>query len=433
MFTTIASLGAILSPPAVLPEVLTPEFFLANYPNVTKIIFAAALGLLLGTEREWSQKPAGMRTFTLIATVGAVMTVLGDPVLIALGGLLVVIQGTVFALRGLLGKDDELLLTTAVSMILAYGIGVLIGRGLFFEGVVVGVLTTFLLVLRRELHGFARNLSKDEIRSSIEFAILAFVIFPLLPNQPIGPWNAINPRTVWLLVVAVSAIGFANYLIVQRYGTKGIAITSFFGGLVNSTAVIGEIVSRTRQNTDVGKIAVGAILLANAAMAFRDMLIAVTFIPGIAANIAVPLGAITITGILLSYAVSDWSDELAMDFESPFNLRTALKFGALFLGILVVSAGAQNLYGSSGFIMSSFFGGLFSSGAVTTSVVLLVQSGQITHSVATLAIIAAVSASILVKVGLAISMERTLAVPVTTATGILIVVGVIAGLAVTIP
>lgn len=417
---------------AVLPDFLTPEFFISNHPNVTKIIFAAALGLLLGTEREWSQKPAGMRTFTLISTVGAVMTILGDTVLIALGGLLVVVQGSVFAVRGLLGEDDTLLLTTSVSMILAYGIGVLIGRGLFFEGVVVGVLTTFLLVLRRELHGFARNLSKEEMRSSIEFVVLAFVIFPLLPNQTIGPWNAINPRTLWLLVVAVSAIGFANYLIVQRYGTKGIAITSFFGGLVNSTAVIGEIVSRTRQNTNISEIAVGAILLANAAMAFRDMLIAIAFIPGIAADIAVPLGAITLTGIGLSYAVSDWTGDLSMEFESPFNLRTALKFGGLFLAILVVSAGAQNIYGSSGFIVSSFFGGLLSSGAVTTSVVLLVQSGQISHGVATLAIVAAVSASILVKIGLAVSMERSLAVPVTTATSVLILVGAVTGWAVII-
>lgn len=417
---------------ALLPDFLTPEYFITNHPNITKIVFAAALGLLLGTEREWSQKPAGMRTFTLIATAGTVMTIIGEPVLLALAGLLIVVQGSVFAARGLLGEED-LLLTTAVTMILAYGIGILIGQGLYFEGVIVGVLTTFLLVLRRELHGFARNLSKDEIRSSIEFAVLAFVVFPLLPNRTIGPWDAINPRTVWLLVVAVSAIGFANYLIVQRYGTKGIAITSFFGGLVNSTAVIGEIVSRTRQNADVGQIAVGAILLANAAMAFRDLLIAVTFIPGLAMDIGVPLGAITLSGIALSYIMSDWSGDLEMEFDSPFNLRTALKFGALFLGILVLSAGAQNVYGPSGFIVSSFFSGLLSSGAVTTSVVILVQSGQIAHDTAAVAIIAAVSASILVKLGLAISMDRSLAVPVTAATSVLIVVAAIAGVAVVLP
>lgn len=412
-------------------EVLSPEYFIANYPNVTKIVFAAALGLLLGTEREWSEKPAGMRTFTIITVLATVMTIVEEPWLLVLGGVLVVIQGTVFAIRGLVRDEENLLLTTSTAMVLAYGIGVLIGKGLLFEGVIVGVLTAFLLVLRRELHGFARNLSHDEIRSAIEFTVLAFVIYPLLPNQSLGPWGAINPRTVWLLVVAVSALGFANYLIVQRYGTRGIAITSFFGGLINSTAVIGELITRTRHSGRLSEVAVGVVLLANAAMAFRDMLIALTFIPELALSVGAPLAAITLTGIGLSYLISDWSGDLTLEFDSPYNLRTALKFGALFLVVLVVSAGAQALYGASGFLVSSFLGGLISSGAVTTSVVLLIQSGQISHGVATGGIIAAVSASILVKLGLVVSMDRSLTLPVSVATALLIVTGFVAAVVAT--
>jgi uncharacterized membrane protein (DUF4010 family) len=410
---------------------LSPDYVLEHYPNVTRLVFAAALGMLLGTEREWSHKPAGTRTFTIITTLAAVMVVADEPALLLLGGGLVVIQGSVFAFRGLLTGDESYLLTTSVSMILAYGVGVLVGKGYFLEGVIIAVITTFLLVLRRELHGFARNLSKDEIRSAIEFAILAFVIYPLLPDQPLDPWGAVNPRTVWLLVVAVSGIGFANYLIVKRYGARGIAITSFFGGLVNSTAVIGEIVSRTRQNAGLSQIAVGSILLANAAMAFRDLLIAVTFIPGISIQLAAPLGAITLSGIALSYVLSDWDVNLELDFDSPFELWPALKFGVLFLLVLVASAGAQSAYGASGFLVSSFFSGLVSSGAVTTSVVLLVQSGQIGHGLATAGIITGVSASILVKLGLVVSMNRSLTRPVATATAVLIVAAAAAAAVVT--
>ncbi|MEA5408093.1 MgtC/SapB family protein [Haloarculaceae archaeon H-GB2-1] len=172
---------------------VSPDYVLEHYPNVTRLVFAAALGMLLGTEREWSQKPAGTRTFTIITTLAAVMVVAEEPALLLLGGALVVIQGSVFAFRGLITGDESYLLTTSVSMILAYGVGVLVGKGYFLEGVIIAVITTFLLVLRRELHGFARKLSKDEIRSAIEFAILAFVIYPLLPNQPLDPWGAVNP------------------------------------------------------------------------------------------------------------------------------------------------------------------------------------------------------------------------------------------------
>lgn len=405
---------------------LSPEWVLAEYPLVMKIVFATALGMLLGIEREWSEKPAGLRTFTIITLAATVLTIADEPILLVLGGVLVIFQGSVFALRGLFGEADTYLLTTATSMILAYGIGVLIGKGQFQIATIVAIVTSLVLVLRRELHGFARNLSKDEIQSALELGILAFVIYPLLPTRSFGPSGAIAPRTIWLLVVAVSAIGFANYLVVQRYGAKGIAITSFFGGLVNSAAVIGEIVSRTRQRPDLSQIAVGGILLANAAMAFRDMLIAVAFIPDLIFDLGIPLVTISVTGVALSYLYSDWNIDLEIEFDSPFNLETALKFGALFLIVLVVSATAQTVLGNVGFLVSSFFSGMVSSGAVTTTVVLLFKSGQITKQVATAGIIIGVSASILVKLGLVMSMDRSMTRPVAYATASLLGVGLVA-------
>jgi len=358
--------------------------------------------------------------------LGAVTVVAEEPALVALGGLLVVIQGGAFAVRGMLDGDESSLLTTSVSMVLAYAIGVLVARGHFFESVLAAVVTTALLVLRRELHGFARNLTKDEIRSAIEFAVIAFVVYPLLPADPVGPWEAIRPRTVWLLVVAVSAIGFLNYLVVERYGARGMAVTSFFGGLVNSTAVIGEIVSRARAAEGLSGIAVGTILLANAAMALRDLLIAVTFAPGLSTTLIAPLGAIVLAGIGLSYVAGDWEVAVEPEFDSPFRLRSALQFGALFLAVLVVSSFARDTFGASGLLVSSFLGGLVSSGAVTTSAVLLVGSGSVSEGLAAAAVVTGVCASILVKLGLVVSMDRSLARPVTGATLTLLSVGVVA-------
>jgi len=412
--------------PAQVVSQVSPEYLLSNYPDVMKIVFATALGILLGVEREWSEKPAGLRTFSIITLTATVLTIVDEPVLLVLGAALVVVQGTVFAVKGLLSGDENYLLTTSTSMVLAYGVGVLVGKEFYQVGVVVAIFATLLLVLRRELHGFARNLAKDEIQSALEFGVLAFVVFPLLPNESFGPGGTINPRTVWLLVVAVSGIGFVNYLVVQRYGAKGIAITSFFGGLVNSAAVIGETVSRSRGTARFTNIAVGSILLANAAMAFRDMVIVVTFVPELAVDVGAPLVTIVVGAVALSYVVSDWEVNFEVDFDSPFNLRTALQFGALFLLVLVVSATARATFGTSGFLLSSFLGGMVSSGAVTTSVVLLVQSGGISADVASSGIIAAVSGSILVKLVLAVSMDRSIAFPVAGATAVLLAVGLAA-------
>ena len=392
---------------------LDPDQVIQYFPNLAKIAFATSLGMLLGVEREWSRKPAGIRTFTLITIGATILTLVTQPFVVVLCGALIVFQGALLGVRGLFSDDENDFMTTSMTMVVAYGIGILIGKGMYFEGIVTGLLVSFLLILGRELHSFAWNRSRDEIRSSIEFGIISFVVYPLLPDSTFGPWNSINPRTIWMLVVAVSAIGFVNYLLVKRYGTKGIAITSFFGGLVNSTAVIGEMVSRIRENSTFTSVGVGAILLADAAMAFRDLIIAVLFMPQLVFTVGLPLGAITATGVVLSYVMSDWNTNVEIEFASPFKLQNAIRFGGLFLIVLLLSAGSQQFFGSSGFLISSFLSGLLSSGAVTTTAVLLLGNGQITREVATVGIITGVTASILVKLALVTSMDRSLVRPVT--------------------
>ncbi len=147
---------------------------------VTRLVLAGALGLFLGLEREWSQKSAGIRTFSLISLAGAVFTVIGNEALLVVGALLVVVQGTLLAIEGVL-QEGGLSLTTSISMLVAYGVGALVAAGLILEGVTVTVGSSLLLVLKRELHDFAGGLTRAELRSASEFAILAFVIYPLLP------------------------------------------------------------------------------------------------------------------------------------------------------------------------------------------------------------------------------------------------------------
>ncbi len=397
---------------------------------VFKLLLATLLGMFLGLEREWSQKTAGIRTFALVCLLGAVFVILDHDGLLVVGGILIIVQAALLATRSFIQEEhDGLSLTTSVSMLVAYGIGALVGGGLYLEAVTVAVLSSLLLVLKRELHEFAWGLSKEEVRSATEFAILAFVVFPVLPNEAMGPWNAIQPRVIWLLVIAISAIGFVNYVLVKRYEGRGIAFTAFFGGLVNSTAVIAEMAKRASTDRSLLGLAVGAILLANAAMAVRNALVVAAFIPSEVLTVGLPLGAIAVTGVLLSLYTSDWSSTLEADLTSPFSLRNALTFGALFLVVLLVSAAAQATLGDAGFIATTFLAGLVSSGTAATTAVTLVTTGQITPETAVWGVIAGTTASILVKVFFAATVERALVKPVLIYNTILIIVGVGVGLA----
>ncbi len=382
--------------------------------GIARLTLAAALGLFLGLEREWSDKAAGIRTFSLVSLSAAVFTVLGSELLLFVGGGLVVVLGVLLAVRGLLGQTDGLGLTTTVSLLIAYGVGALVADGLVLEGVTVAVLSSLLLVLKRELHGIARGLSREEVRSTTEFAVLAFVVLPVLPSGEVsytlGELTlSFEPQVVWLMVVTVAALGIINYAIVREYGGRGVAVTGFFGGLASSTAVVGAMLDHVQQNAAAVGYATAAVLLANAGMALRNLIIAVAFTlsVGLLVDTAVPLAVVVVGSIAVAGLTADWTEEVTVDIETPFRLRYALGFGAVFLVIVVVGGVAQARFGIFGFYITAALAGLVSSAGATTSAVLLYRGGSLSGEVATVSILLATATSIAVKVALtAAAAER---------------------------
>ncbi|USZ67740.1 DUF4010 domain-containing protein [Halorussus salilacus] len=392
--------------------------------EVVRIALAGALGLFLGLEREWSHKPAGIRTFTLITLLGAVFTLLDRDVLLLLGGLLVIVQGVLLAVQGLTDADEEgLSLTTSVSMLVAFSVGALVMEGFILVGVTVAVLSSMLLVLKRELHSLAWGLSREELRSAVEFAILAFVIYPLLPEGEFA--FGVEPRVVWLMVVTVAAIGIVNYAVVETYGGRGIAVTGFFGGLASSTAVVGTMLDHVGQRPEAASYGVAAILLADAAMAVRNLAIALAFTFGsgkpVLYGAILPLGVVILGSVAIAAYTADWSETVDIDLESPFSLRNALSFGAIFLLVIVAGAVAQQQFGSTGFYVTALLSGLVSSAGVTSSAVLLYMGGNLDHQTAVFGILLATASSITVKAALTLSApDRGFAYRVAAWSGVLL-------------
>ncbi|PSQ25022.1 MgtC/SapB transporter [Halobacteriales archaeon QS_9_67_15] len=398
--------------------------------QVLRILLAGVLGMFLGLEREWSHKSAGVRTFSLISILGAAFTVVGSVPLVVVGGVLVIVQGALLAVRGLMEDEEEgLSLTTSMSMLVAYGVGTLVASGLTLEAVTVTVFSALLLVLKRELHSFAWGMTRDELRSAAEFAILAFVIYPLLPAQSydIGTGNLvveIEPRVIWLMVVTVAGIGIINYAVVQNYGGRGIAVTGFFGGLASSTAVVGAMLDHVKQRPAASSYAVAAILLADAAMAARNLVIALlfTFETGLLIGAVAPLGAVILGSVAIAAYTADWTENLEMELDSPFSLRNVLGFGGLFLLVVVTGGLAAAQFGRLGFYVTAALTGLVSSAGATTSAVILYRGGGLSAEAAVLAVLIATASSIVVKAGLTFaSPNRDFAVKTATVSTVLLV------------
>jgi uncharacterized membrane protein (DUF4010 family) len=403
-----SSLSSLSSLSPVWATRVEPAFGVSLAEPVGRLVLAALLGLFLGLEREWAEMEAGVRTFSLTSLAGAVFTLVaretGFESLLVVGGLLIVVQSVLLAVRGFYA-DRALKLTTSVSLLVAYGVGALVVTGFVFAGVTVAVVSSLLLVLKRELHGFAGGLTRDELRSVTEFAVLAFVIFPLLPPGRVSVEGVVvEPRVAWLMVVTVAGIGIVNYGVVRTYGGVGVVVTGFFGGLASSTAVVGSMLDQVRRRDDLEVYAVTAVVLAEAAMALRNLAIALAFsYPAVLVEAVVPLGVFVVGAALLAARDATWDGSVELGLDSPFSLRNALAFGGVFLLILAVGTVAQTRFGTVGLYASSAVSGLVSSGGATTTAVLLYRSGSVPASNAVVAVLLATGASVVVKAVLALA------------------------------
>lgn len=391
------------------------------------ILLSIALGVFIGIERERSDMMAGVRTFSLISLAGGSIAVIGETYLVLSGMLLVIVIAVLMGLKDISTDDDVgLSLTTSASLFVTYIAGFLAGTGELLMSSIIAIVTATLLISKESLHNFAGDVTKPEFYSALELLALSIIVYPFLPSENIGPWNSIDLQLVWLLVVAVSALGFFNYILVKRYQEKGFIATGFFGGLVNSTAVIGTITSRVSEEDAPAKLAISAILLANSAMAVRNAVIAGAFIPSSFIIIALPLISISVTGVIISLIIGDWDSKIdGADLNSPFSLRNALVFGFIFLIILVVSSAATQVLGDGGFYVTIFLAGLVSSGTATTTAVTLISTSQVSVFVGSVGILIGTAASVIAKIALVASVDRELAKMTLIWSGVLILIGLV--------
>ncbi|MFB6153850.1 MAG: MgtC/SapB family protein [Halodesulfurarchaeum sp.] len=410
--------------------------------DVAKIVLAVGLGMFLGLEREWSQKPAGIRTFALVSVLGTILTLVDVdrcaeggcvPVMGGIGGLLVVVVAAVLAISGLREEDESLHLTTAVSLFVAYGAGVLIAMDHLLSATVVAVTSSILLVFKRELHGFAWGLTREELHSAAEFAILAFVVYPILPPGQVTVASLgirVEPRVVWLMVVFVAGIGIVNYAVVKTYGGRAVAITGFFGGLASSTAVVGSMLDHVNREPEATDYTTAAVLMAISAMALRNLVLAMVFTDpeSVLLTLALPLGVIILGGVAIGVFEAEWRQAVTVDLASPFSMRYALGFGAMFAVVTLAGTFAETRVGAAGLLLTAFVSGFVSSAGSTTSVVVLFRAGTIDAGTMTLAVLLATVASILVKLALAAtSPNREFARRVLTRSAALLVAAAVTG------
>jgi Domain of unknown function (DUF4010)/MgtC family len=256
--------------------------------TLARLALALAIGLFIGIERERRRKEAGLRTFAFVAALGAVGGLLGESYsLLALGlvGILVIFLN-IETIRTNEGAE----ITTSAALLVTAFIGLLAGQGHTFTPTALGVATAALLAWKEPLAGFSRALTESELRSAILLAILAFVAYPILPTGSVDPWGLIEPRPVWITVLLIAALGFTNYVLLKLYGARGIELTGFLGGLVNSTFTVAELTQRARSyDGELAEVTYRGVIFATSAMLIRNGMILGLFAPAVLLDSSIPL------------------------------------------------------------------------------------------------------------------------------------------------
>ena len=209
--------------------------------SLPAFLTSLALGLLIGLERERNPaSKAGLRTFALVALLGTLASLIADKTgstWILAAGLALVGLMMIAAYARDAGEAADPGTTSVAAVCVCYSLGALIWLGYPTLAVMLGVITTMLLYFKPELRGLSQNLTRQDLFSILQFAALSFVILPVLPNQDYGPYNALNPHQIWLMVVLISGISLAGYVALRiTGGHHGVLLLGLLGGLVSSTA-----------------------------------------------------------------------------------------------------------------------------------------------------------------------------------------------------
>ena len=410
----------------------------AYLPTLTRLALALALGLFVGLERERRGKEAGLRTFGFAALLGGLGGLLGDAyslIALSLLGILVV-----FLNWATLREGQGLELTTSAALLVTGFVGVLAGQGQTFAPLAAGVATAALLAWKERLAGFTLGLTETEMRSAILLAILAFIVYPVLPAAPLDPWGLVEPQAAWLTVIIIAALGFANYILLKIYGARGVELTGFFGGLVNSTVTVTELSARTRESEGkLADVAYRGVLLSTAAMAVRNAALLAILSAGVLVTALLPLVLMLAASLTLAWRATGArvQDEAApvVRLASPFSLQSALRFGLIFLVLQIMGTLGQRFLGTPGFYGVSIIAGLVSSASGVAAAATLASHGTVSFQVAGVGVVLNSLASTAVKLPLVarISHDRPLTARVAFALTAIMLLGFAATLVPTEP
>ena len=380
---------------------------------VTGLAVAVLAGAAIGLERQWSGHASGerarfggIRTFTLLGTVAGLGGWMSTGDLRPIAIVLLASACGLIAIGYVAASRDDIDATTEVAALVVIAAGTLAGAGYLALASAVAAGTTLLLLEKTRLHAMVARVDDASLRASVRFAAMACVILPLLPAGPYGPFDAIRPRELWVLVLFFSGLSFSGWLARRLVGPeRGIVAAGVLGGLISSTSVTLNF-ARSSQAGDAPRLALGLGAVAACTVMLARVAVACAVLnPSLLLLLPRYLGPAFAGGVVMILAI--WrvppSAPAEARHDSPLQLKAALQMTVLFQTVLLVIRAVQSSWSANALIATSVFIGLTDVDALTLS---LARSTTADEAPIAAALAAGVLANTALKLAIALAIGR---------------------------
>lgn len=371
---------------------------------------ALGLGLLIGAERERSKgadpntSSAGIRTFTIASLLGAVSTMVNFWLLVVSIFCVTIFEAIAYFNQR--GKEPGL--TTEVALIFTMILGGLAMSSTALAAA-LAVSLAVLLAAKEPMHGFVLGVvTKDELNDFLILAAATLIILPLVPDKSIGPFEAINPRNLWLIVILVMTISALGHLALRWLGGRiGLPIVGLVSGFISSIATVGAMGARAKETPAlIGSAVAGAILSSLATILQLTLLLAAIHPPTLHALMwPLVFGGVSIAiyGLVVTlYSLHNKNTAEANKPTKTFSLNTALMLTAVIAVALIASAALKAWFGQAGLVLASGVAGVADAHAAAISVASLAAASKLSAESAVIPILVAFSVNSVSKAVMAV-------------------------------
>ena len=314
-----------------------------------------------------------------------------------------------------------------LGFLVALGVGLLIGidrertkgDGPAREAAGLSVVVAALLNARSTLHRISRSVLSDvELKDLLIFAGATLVVLPLLPDEPVGPYGALNLRNVWIVVILVMAVSALGYAAMRIVGTRfGLPLAGLASGFISSTATVAAMAGHATKTPAVCRSAVAGAVLSTVATIVQLVVVLAATSPATLEALWLPLAtsgaAAFVYGGLFTLSALKQKGDGPEQKDGAFSLKSALAFAATLAVILIASAALQNWFGEAGILLAAGAAGLADTHSAAISVATLVAAGKIDVAHATFPILVGMTTNTVTKIVMAVTNgDRAFAVRV---------------------